>query len=157
MPWSFLVKIVLGMAVLFTQQVSASEINGPGRFCGYSPIIDLVEGEKITTLQGGIHGGSFQWQGEFGQFEIFGIGWASRPKGRLLSKPTKQGHARFAERKDKGSYVVAVWNRQNGAAYFKSALPFTRAQLNAVDRVDLFDENGPRPENCKLSTVFSWE
>lgn len=56
----------------------ASDLEGPGRFCGYSPIIDLVEGESITTLESGIHGGSFQWDGQFGTLSVRGIGWAIR-------------------------------------------------------------------------------
>lgn len=32
----------------------AGELEGPGRFCGYSPIIDLLPGERITTLEGDV-------------------------------------------------------------------------------------------------------
>ena len=66
-------------ASLVSSKANAGELVGPGRFCGYSPIIDLQAGEKVVTLQGGIHGGSFLWEGPFGKLEVHGIGWASPP------------------------------------------------------------------------------
>jgi hypothetical protein len=155
--------------LLFMPSVTlAADLNGPGRFCGYSPIIDLVEGESVATLDGGIHSGSFQWTGTFGTLHVTGIGWAGKPKGRMRDKPTSKGHAFFAERRDSGKHVVAIWNRRNGAAYFHSSNRLTDDQLKAIDRVDLFDENdvyGKRdpaqstivPSDCKLRTVFVWE
>ena len=136
--------------------VSAGELAGPGRFCGYSPIIDLLEGEKVTTLQGGIHGGSFRWDGAFGSLEVNGIGWASRPKGRIVSKQTDVRPARFAQRRTDGRYQIAIWNGRHGAAYFTSPNRFTRQQIEAIERVRLFEE-GETPEGCNLRTVFSWE
>ncbi|NML06483.1 hypothetical protein [Sphingomonas sp. G-3-2-10] len=132
------------------------DFTGPGRFCGYSPIIDLAEGERIEPLVGGIHAGTFRWEGAFGTLEVAGIGWAARPPGRLLAPPTGKGHARFAQRREEGRYVVAIWNRGKAAAYFRSATPLTGAQLEAIQRVDLFEE-GQEPQGCNYRTIFSWE
>ena len=145
-------------ALLASGEVAlASDLEGPGRFCGYSPIIDLFRGERITTLQGGIHGGMFEWTGNFGTFEVHGIGWASRPRGWMVTEPTRKGHALFEQRREGGRYVVAIWNHANGAAYFYSKRPFTDKQMAAIDRVDLFDENQDEPEGCNLRTVFAWD
>lgn len=135
---------------------SAGELRGPARFCGYSPIIDLLTGEKITTLEGGIHGGSFRWDGAFGSLEVDGVGWASRPKGRIVSDLSPSKPARFAQRRTNGRYEIAIWNGKHGAAYFISATRFNELQIEAIDRVKLFEE-GQTPENCRLRTVFSWE
>lgn len=129
---------------------------GPGRFCGYSPIIDLVEGETIEPLEGGIHSGSFRWTGAFGTLEVSGVGWAGKPPGAALADKTGKGWTRFAEQGVKGHYQVAIWNGRQGAAYFKSPTRLTRAQLAAIDRVDLFQE-GDEPEGCKYRTIFVWE
>ncbi|MGX5713614.1 hypothetical protein ACWKWJ_13010 [Sphingopyxis terrae subsp. ummariensis] len=143
-------------ALLGAAAASAGELKGPARFCGYSPIIDLLPGERIETLSGGIHGGTFRWTGNFGSLKVNGIGWASKPKGKIASKRNAMGHVRFAQRRSEGEYVVAIWNRSHGAAYFSSADPITKLQLAAIDRVDLFNE-GEHPEGCKLQTIFSWE
>ena len=134
----------------------AGELSGPGRFCGYAPIIDLLPGERVVTLQGGIHGGSFRWEGPFGSLEVHGIGWASAPPGRMAREPTSKGHARFEQRRSKGRYTVAIWNRAQGAAYFSSRRPISRKQMAAIDRVDLYQE-GQEPKGCDLWTVFSWD
>ena len=146
-----------GLALLWATASSAGELAGPGRFCGYAPIIDLLEGERIVTLEGGIHGGTFRWSGSFGSMHVWGVGWAGKPKGTLLDRPTRKGHAIFRQRKDRGKFVVAIWNRSHGAAYFTSDTRFTPAQLAAIDRVDLFDEAKPGPADCKLRTMFVWE
>jgi hypothetical protein len=151
-----IVSIAFGMAVLYAGVAAASELRGPGRFCGYAPIIDLLPGEKVTTGQGGIHSGSFVWEGAFGRFEVRGIGWASPPKGRILRAQTDARPARFAERRVDGGYEIAIWNGAHGAAYFTSPTPFTARQLEAIDRVRLFEE-GQDPPNCKLRTIFVWE
>ena len=143
-------------ALLFASAASASELKGPGRFCGYSPIIDLLPGERIETLEGGIHGGTFRWIGDFGSLEVNGVGWAGEPKGKVALKRNAKGHVRFAQHRAKGEYVVAIWNGANGAAYFSSAKPITETQVTAIDRVDLFEE-GQKPEGCNLRTIFSWE
>lgn len=140
---------------LLATAASASELNGPARFCGYSPIIDLQPGEAITTLDGGIHGGSFRWDGAFGSIIVRGIGWASRPKGRLEIEPTEEKPGRFARRKRDGKYVIALWNGRQGAAYFQSATRFTDLQRAAIDRVRLFQE-GEEPSDCDLRTIFVW-
>lgn len=134
----------------------AAELTGPARFCGYAPIIDLLPGERITTLQGGMHAGTFIWGGAFGRLEVTGIGWGSRPNGKVLPRPTSTGMARFAEQRVKDRYTVAIWNRRQGAAYFSSPRPLTKAQFRAIDRVNLFQE-GEEPTGCKLRTIFSWE
>ena len=141
---------------LVSTQALASELKGPARFCGYSPIIDLLPGEKITTLDGGIHGGSFRWEGAFGSLEVFGVGWASRPPGRIVLAQTNTKPARFAQRRDNGRYVVAIWNGAQGAAYFSSNSRFTSDQLRAIGRVVLFQE-GETPTRCDLWTRFVWE
>jgi len=135
---------------------SASELVGPGRFCGYSPIIDLEKGERITPLEGGIHGGSFRWEGSFGTLEVRGIGWAARPKGPRLRHPSRTGATVFRPRLVDGLYQAAIWNGRQGAAYFSSPTPFTAVQMAAIDRVALFQE-GEDPGKCNLRTVFSWE
>ena len=129
---------------------------GPGRFCGYAPIIDLLPGERIATLKGGMHAGTFIWEGAFGRLEVTGIGWGSRPNGKFLPRPTSTGMARFEEHRAKDRYTVAIWNRRQGAAYFSSPRPLTRAQFAAIDRVNLFQE-GEDPTGCKLRTIFSWD
>ncbi|MFA6605485.1 MAG: hypothetical protein WCS75_00645 [Sphingomonas sp.] len=135
---------------------SASELVGPGRFCGYSPIIDLEKGERITPLQGGIHGGSFRWEGGFGTLEVLGIGWAAPPTGPKLDHRSSAGAMVYRPRFDDGRYRIAIWNGRAGAAYFSSPTPFTAAQMAAIDRVALFQE-GEDPGKCNLRTVFSWE
>jgi hypothetical protein len=154
------VKITIAAAVMLSALVvapaTAADIVGPGRFCGYSPIIDLLDGEKVTTLEGGIHSGRFRWEGAFGILEVHGIGWAGRPKGRIVKARSFNSPARFAQKRAEGTYQIAIWNGTHGAAYFTSPKPFTQSQLDAVDRVGLFEE-GQSPSNCKLSTVFSWE
>ena len=149
----------LAMALLMvdTSAANASALVGPGRFCGYAPIIDLIGGERIVLLQGGIHGGTFEWHGSFGVLKVHGIGWAAKPQGHMKIKPTRHGHMLFAQRKVDGEYVVAIWNRANGSAYFSSPTKITKAQLAAIDRVDLFDETQRAPKNCMLRTVFSWD
>ena len=134
----------------------AGTLKGPGRFCGYSPIIDLVPGEEVVTLQGGIHGGSFRWTGAFGSLEVSGTGWASKPRGRKVRGADGDRPALFSQGHDRDRYVVSIWNGRHGAAYFSSSLPLTPAQLRAVDRVRLFEE-GDEPQGCNLRTVFSWE
>lgn len=141
---------------LVVTPAKASDIVGPGRFCGYSPIIDLADGEKVTTLEGGIHGGSFRWEGAFGTLDVHGIGWASRPKGRIVKARSSNSPARFAQKRVEGIYQIAIWNGMHGAAYFTSSRPFTQPQLDAIDRVELFEE-GQSPSDCKLRTIFSWE
>ncbi|MES2291280.1 MAG: hypothetical protein V4530_16265 [Pseudomonadota bacterium] len=115
---------VMIAASLISTGAVAGELEGPGRFCGYSPIIDLVAGEKIVTLDGGIHGGSFRWEGPFGTLDVYGIGWAGRPKGRMLPGLTSKRHYRFQQRRDDGKYRVAIWNGKHGAAYFSSPEAF---------------------------------
>ena len=144
------------VATLFAAQADASELEGPARFCGYSPIIDLLPGEKITTLEGGIHGGSFRWEGAFGSFEVNGIGWASRPRGRIVDGLTGAKPARFAQRRVDDRYVVAIWNGAQAAAYFRSDSPIGLRQIRAIRRVTLFQE-GEQPSGCDLRTVFSWD
>ena len=150
-----LVLTIIGIA-LISAPVQAGELVGPGRFCGYSPIIDLMPGEKVTTLEGGIHGGSFRWEGAFGSLEVHGIGWASRPTGRMIEAATGTRPARFGQRRRNGRYEVAIWNGAHGAAYFISSRPFTAMQLEAIGRMVLFEE-GQTPTGCDLRTVFSWD
>ena len=143
-------------AGLLVTPVAAGELRGPARFCGFSPIIDLLPGEHVEELSGGIHGGTFRWTGDFGSLEVNGIGWGSRPKGSVALKRNARGQVRFAERRVNGEYIVAIWNGAHGAAYFSSHRPITELQLAAIDRVDLFEE-GQKPEGCNLRTIFSWE
>ena len=145
-----------GLILAISVPAHASDVEGPARFCGYSPIIDLLPGEKITTLEGGIHGGSFRWEGAFGVLEVHGIGWASRPRGRIIRPSTSNHPIRFAQRRAKNGFRIAIWNGSHGAAYFSSPRPFTAPQLDAIDRVELFEE-GQTPSNCKLRTFSSWE
>ena len=145
-----------GRRLAILGEANAGEIAGPGRFCGYSPIIDLIAGERVITLQGGIHAGSFRWEGKFGSLEVIGIDWASRPEGSVVKAVPGTEPQRFAQRRVGKQYSVAIWNGANGAANFKSEKPFTKAQLAAIDRVTLFEE-GQTPSGCGLRTVFSWE
>ena len=149
--------MVLAVAAAMTSSDAvAGDLEGPARFCGYSPIIDLAPGESITTLDGGIHAGSFRWEGAFGSLHVSGIGWASRPSGRIVEAGTSAKPARFAQRRVDDGYVVALWNGAHGAAYFSSDSPFTPAQMRAIDRVTLFEE-GQSPSGCDLRTAFSVE
>jgi hypothetical protein len=146
----------VALALVFCAQAKAGDLAGPARFCGYSPIIDLLPGEKVTTLEGGIHAGNFRWEGPFGVLDVRGIGWAGRPKGRIVEAWTETRPARFAQRRADGRHVVAIWNGGHGAAYFSSATPFTVRQMEAIRRVALFEE-GQTPPDCALRTIFSWE
>ncbi|WP_354289048.1 hypothetical protein [Sphingomonas sp. UYEF23] len=134
----------------------ATELEGPARFCGYAPIIDLLPGEKVTTLEGGIHSGSFRWEGPFGSFEVQGIGWASPAKGRMLTPPTADKPAIFAQQRVKNGYEVAIWNGAHATAYFVSQSRMRASQMAAIKRVRLFEE-GQEPSACKLRTIFVWE
>jgi hypothetical protein len=139
-----------------SQRAFGGTLSGPARFCGYSPIIDLEPSEQIETLEGGIHGGSFRWTGNFGSLDVAGIGWASKPPGRTAQQRTSKGLFRFQQLRRNGKYAVAIWNGRQGAAYFSSPRPLTKLQLAAIDRVDLYQE-GEEPQGCKLRTIFSWE
>lgn len=153
-----LIAAVAAAALSAAQAEAGDEavgLEGPGRFCGYSPIIDLLPGERITTLQGGIHGGSFRWEGAFGSLLVHGIGWASRPDGRILESQTSTKPARFEERRVDERYEIAIWNGAQGAAYFSSATPFTERQIAAIRRVNLYQE-GQKPSGCDLRTSFYW-
>lgn len=144
-----------GLILAATPPAIAGDLEGPGRFCGYSPIIDLVKGERVVTLEGGIHGGTFRWEGAFGSLDVYGLGWGMRPGGKV-AKRTGKGHLRFAQRFEDGRYSVALWNREYGVARFSSRKPLTRAHIAAIDRVDLFNE-GEEPKGCDLRTIVSWE
>jgi hypothetical protein len=149
-------SLVLAFAALhWSCAASASELAGPARFCGYSPVIDLLPGERVVTREGGIHGGTFRWDGPFGTLDVAGVGWASRPPG-IVAGGTSTGLIRFRERRAHGQYTIAIWNGRSGAAYFSSRRRLTRQQIAAIDRVDLFQE-GEEPQRCNLRTVFSWE
>ncbi|HEY0149780.1 MAG TPA: hypothetical protein VGB70_12365 [Allosphingosinicella sp.] len=151
------VTLLLPLACLgVSGALHAGELSGPGRFCGYSPIIDLLPGERVITGKAGIHAGEFVWQGAFGKLEVKGIGWAGRPTGIGAAGRTAKGLEKSEPRRERGGYVVALWNGRNAAAYFFSPRRLTRAQLTAIDRVDLYQE-GEEPEGCKLRTAFSWE
>lgn len=148
---------LIGLAFSALDPAIASDLDGPGRFCGYSPIIDLRPGESVTTLQGGIHAGSFRWDGAFGSLEVHGIGWAARPKGRMVRRPSDGQSARFHQKiVEDGGYQIAIWNGAQAAAYFRSPKPFTQQQIAAIDRVMLYQE-GQEPAGCKLRTIFSWD
>lgn len=150
-------SIAATVAVLLSSAPAvAAELEGPARFCGYSPIIDLLPGEKVSTLHNGIHGGSFRWEGRFGALEVRGVGWASRPKGRMTIPPTRSKPAVFAQRREDDRYVIAIWNGANGAAYFVSDRPLTGPQRKAIGRVNLFEE-GETPSGCSLRTMFVWD
>lgn len=129
---------------------------GPGRFCGYAAIIELRSGERIIPTQGGIHGGTFEWQGAFGKLEVVNIGWAAKPREEPMPARTGTGQTQFPEVLGKDGHSKKIWDRANGVAIFTSDAPLTAAQLEAIDRVGLFTE-GERPENCKYGTVFSWD
>jgi len=151
-----LLPLAIGLVAIATAPAIAGELKGPGRFCGYSPIIDLKAGERIVTLEGGIHGGTFRWEGAFGTLDVDGIGWAAEPRGRKIKARTTGGQIRFAQKKVGDTYLVAIWNGRQGAAYFKSMAPLSTAQLTAIDRVILFQE-GEDPGRCDLKTIFSWD
>ena len=152
-------RIVTLTVLLFTAistPVMARDLEGPARFCGYSPVIDLEPGERIVGLTGGMHSSTFRWEGEFGVMDVSGIGWASRPRGRMTRRAAGMIPARFAQARQDDRYVIAIWNGAQGAAYFRSDAPFTRGQIDAIDRVRLFQE-GQDPEGCDLRTVFIFE
>lgn len=155
MSVAFVFLVVTAVAAAPEQQTRPMW-QGPGLFCGYGPIIDLLPGETIKPLQGGIHGGSFKWSGQFGVLEVSGIQWASRPKGRPRTGMTLTGQIRFGEIVRDGTYEVAIWNGRQGAAYFRSKASLTKLQRQAIDRVRLFQED-EKPTGCKYRTVFSWD
>jgi len=51
-------------------------------------------------------------------------------------------------------YVIAIWNGAHGAAYFSSEKPLNARQIEAIGRVQLFEE-GQDPPGCNLRTSFS--
>jgi len=103
-----------------------------------------------------MHGGSFRWEGRFGLLEVAGIGWASKPPGRLAAERTSKGLFLFKQRLSRGRHKIAIWNGRQGAAYFSAPRPLTNAQLAAINRVALFQE-GEEPAGCALRTIFSWQ
>ena len=129
---------------------------GPGRFCGYSAIIDLRAGERIIPTGGGIHGGAFIWRGSFGELEVMNLGWAAEPTEEPMPYRTGTGQTQFPEVFQDGRYLKRIWDRAHGTATFRSKRPLTKGQLAAIDRVGLFTEGGA-PENCNYRTVFSWD
>lgn len=147
--------LALISALLVSTTAQAADLEGPGRFCGYGPIVDLLPGESVTTLTGGIHGGSFRWDGAFGSLEVYGTGWGRPPTGRIVQPKSGDRPARFVQRRQEGKYTIAVWNGETGVARFYSKRPFTARQLKAIGRVTLFNE-GEKPTGCDLRTVFSW-
>ncbi|MEN2711761.1 hypothetical protein ACQKOH_01085 [Sphingomonas sp. NPDC092331] len=151
--------LALGAGLLLALAGSGQHgvVDGPGRFCGYGPVIDLRAGERIKLGQGGIHSGRFRWKGAFGSLDVTGIQWGSPPSGEGRKQPTAAGQTLFEAWREGGRHVVAIWNGSHGVAYFRSSRRFTPAQLAAIERVSLFDEAGPAPEGCKLRTVFVWE
>ncbi|PXA98760.1 hypothetical protein DMC47_06870 [Nostoc sp. 3335mG] len=134
---------------------AASELRGPGRFCGYSPVIDLVAGERVVTLKGGIHSGSFRWEGPWGRMTVWGSEIGSPDDEKVAVERTAGGTTRYAERREGDRYVITIWNRSSAMARFSSKRRFTAPQLAAIDRVELFDA-GQRPEGCNLKTIFVW-
>jgi len=151
-----LLLMTLVAALVLAGRSEAADITGPGRFCGYAPIIDLIPGETVTLLEGGIHGGSFLWEGAFGSLKVYGIGWASPPEKELTGPASNAKPAMSKQRRVRGAYEIAIWNGAHGAAYFTSTTPFTTRQTEAIRRVTLFEE-GETPSGCKLRTMFSWE
>jgi len=151
---TLIVLAVAGMG--FAAPCKADALTGPGRFCGYSPVIDLLPGETVTTLENGIRAGSFRWEGAFGSLKVDGIGWASRPTGPIAEAQAGAKPARFEQHLADGRYVVAIWNGAKGAAYFSSETPLTPDQILAIGRVTLFEE-GETPSACNLRTLFVWE
>jgi hypothetical protein len=137
-------------------RAESSTWEGPGRFCGYGLIVDLLPGERIGPLNGGIHGGSFEWSGRFGALVVYGIQWGSPPRGREHNGKTSKGQIRLGEIVDHGMYEVGLWNGRAGVAYFRSKRPITKLQRQAIERVDLFQE-GEEPTGCKFRTAFSWD
>ena len=150
------VLLLLIVALIGEGSAKASHFTGPGRFCGYSAIIDLNEDESIETMSGGIHAGGFLWKGKFGVLEVLNIGWASKPPGVKKTNLTSTGQTIFLENWDDGKFQIAIWNRRNGSAYFRSPDEFSDEQMGAIDRVYLFDETESEPKGCKYRTVFSW-
>ncbi|MFM1977479.1 MAG: hypothetical protein RL145_2325 [Pseudomonadota bacterium] len=141
---------------VLTTPARATEVTGPARFCGYSTIIDLEAGEKVRIVDAGIHAGRFLWLGSFGALEVRNIGWAKRPAGRIVRKSTQAKPARFQQTKSRDVYSVALWNGRQGVAYITSSTRFTTNQIEAIDRVKLYQEGEP-PQNCTMRTVFIWE
>jgi hypothetical protein len=138
---------------------SASEPNdysfeGPGRFCGYSAIIDLRQGETISNMEGGIHGASFAWSGAFGRFDIRANGWAAPPSSSVVMvRP--DGVRELATRRSKGHYQTTLWNGRQGVVSFTTDRRPTAAQMAAMRRVSLFQE-GEEPSECRYRMTFSW-
>jgi len=135
---------------------AAHALHGPGRFCGYSTVIDLRADERVVTLEGSIHSGSFRWEGPWGHMTVRDSEIASPGHRKVAVERTPGGAIRLAERRDGNGYVVAIGNGRSAAAWFSNDTRFTAAQLAAIDRVTLFAD-GQQPERCDLRTVFVWE
>ncbi len=147
-----MIRLLALTALVAAVPAEASTLEGPGRFCGFGPVVDLEAGERVTPIQNGVHSGTFRWEGRFGTLLVRGTGWASPLKAET-DGVTAKGHLRLRERHDRDGYVVAIWNRRHAVAYATSDRPLTTEQRAAIDRIDLFDE-GEEPTGCKLRTVF---
>lgn len=119
---------------------------GPGKFCGYATIIQLQDGETISPGEGGIHGGNFVWEGEFGRLEVVEIGWA-KPRGSTMQTRTAAGMLQIAESTERFDFVRTIWNGEYGVATFTSSARLLGHHIDAIGRVTLFNE-GERPQDC---------
>lgn len=151
----FLLSMLIMLLFFPAQSAWAGEISDSGRFCGYSVIIDLQDGETISTIDGGIHSGTFNWKGSFGELLVMNSEISS-PDDAPLLKHNSFGHGIYDLGLVEAEYTLAIWNGKSAAAFFYSDTPYTQEQIEAIERVDLFDETIGRPENCNLSTVFHW-
>jgi len=147
--------IACTFAVALAPPLAAAELHGPGRYCGYSPIIDLLPGEMITTLEDGLERGSFRWQGAFGSLEVRGDSWAEKPKGRIVTPGASSAPTRFAQRRAAGGYSIAIWNGSHSVAVFMSRSPFTAKQIEAIGRVRLRDIAETSPVGCDLVSFIA--
>lgn len=141
------------LALFLTAQKADARFDGPGRFCGYSVVLDLQRGENIEAMSLGIHSGNFVWSGSFGRLEVSNVGWARKPEGVL--EGTRKGLTTFRIERA-GREGLALWNGRAGAAYFFGSGRITAEQRAAIDRVYLIDELSDEPQGCRYRTIFSW-
>lgn len=147
--------ILAAAATLAAESEKASDFVGPGRFCGYSAIIDLEPGEKVEPLGYGIHGGEFRLTGSFGSLEVGESGWARKPSGRVKAL-TALKLTMFHQHRQESRWMIALWNGEHGVARFVADTRFTTEQLKVIERVRLINE-GDEPDGCKYRVIFTVE
>jgi hypothetical protein len=156
------VRVTAGaiLAALAAAGAAASDKpwTGPGRFCGYATVIDLLPAESIGERELGIHGAQYLWISDRGAVRIQEINWAAepRPVARRLGTVNDAELVALGRKSKLGRY--ALWNGDHLAAYFtSSAVRSDTDALHIARRLMLVDHAGAKGEGCKYRILFSWD